>query len=154
MSCSRITIPLCAHKAVYDFLCVYCGEVSPEWFRFSQASDDSIDSWPVCSICHRPARTCLTSEADAPHDYEPTRAPSGERIVAIVCGDRRPTPRCYHCHGLSDRLCDGPPRERRKKTYSRNVCVECATSPHPDVDYCRDCAAYRHAGAQVRMLAL
>lgn len=65
-------------------------------------------------------------------------------VHGIVChrGPRRV--RCYHCGGVSDRVCDGKlervryPRKSGSKLCNRPLCVECALHVEGhDLDFCR-----------------
>jgi hypothetical protein len=58
-----------------------------------------------------------------------------ERIPAILCG--RFGPPCYHCHGVSQSLCDFPLGDQNR-TCDRPLCLECAPTVDADKNYCHE----------------
>lgn len=81
------------------------------------------------------------------------RVPMPGGGFAIICGGRyrRRLP-CVHCGEASAFACDGPPRDRRRKTCDRPLCRRCRIHVPPNQDFCKD---HRHqataAAAQLRL---
>lgn len=54
---------------------------------------------------------------------------------AILCGVLGPP--CFHCHGVSEALCDFPLGEENR-TCDRPLCLTCAPTVDADKNYCHD----------------
>lgn len=143
MSCENVSISFCQHASVYEFACVGCGEVSPEFPRFLGVSEKSAASWPRCRECKDAASSCALSLCpNASHLYTPEA--TVRPFNGVICGGRTPRRRCYHCDAFGAELqCDGPPRRRNTKTCDRWLCRKCAVHVPPDFDFCRDCQRQR-----------
>jgi hypothetical protein len=137
----------CDHRAIYDGMCVYCGENKPAAVfhpgrKFYQHPDDRVAKWPDCESCHQPAGACLARVTHRTHEYISAAMLEGRKKVfsGIVClrSSAGPVKRCVYCGAPAGLLCDGR-RKGKKGTCDRPLCKSCAWSPMRETDFCRDC---------------
>lgn len=66
----------------------------------------------------------------------PFRDGTGIGIICVRSGPAPKIPPCFHCGNIAPRLCDYPVTRRR--LCNRPLCVDCASSEGPNVDFCLD----------------